>query len=254
MTRNGLASSQTLPADRADKFGALREALLGEERPRDMYILLFLLVLALHAWLLAWMLRPDDVRRQPPPLIMQVSMVAMQAARPSAAPPTPAPPQPQKPVPPKPVPKKPEPKPLPRKTPPVEQKPQDVRPAEKPAEQAAPQPVTSAAPTSNVPVAAAQETFTEANFRANYLHNPKPEYPSVAKSRGWEGKVTLKVRVSASGGVESAEIEHSSGHEMLDESALETVKEQWRFVPAKRGDTPVAATVLVPILFHLSED
>jgi protein TonB len=36
----------------------------------------------------------------------------------------------------------------------------------------------------------------------------------------------------------------------LDEAAVSAV-EGWRFVPAKRGDTPVASTVMVPINFKL---
>ncbi|MGZ8200307.1 MAG: energy transducer TonB family protein, partial [Methylosarcina sp.] len=37
-----------------------------------------------------------------------------------------------------------------------------------------------------------------------------------------------------------------------DESAMEAVK-KWRFIPARRGDNPVASSVVVPILFSLND-
>ncbi|MDD4914250.1 MAG: energy transducer TonB [Methylococcales bacterium] len=227
-----------------------------------MLILLFILVLVLHIWAIVWLLRPDESPITPAqPLMMEVSMLAVTASRPSVAPPAAAPaqqekkPEPKKPEPQKPIPKKPAPKPTPHKTPPVEQKPLDLGPAEKKVEQSVSQPAaeSSSAANSKAEAAAAATQFTEASFRASYLHNPKPEYPSVAKSRGWEGKVLLKVKVSATGASETVEIEHGSGHETLDESAIEAVR-QWRFVPAKHGETAVSSTVTVPIVFHLSED
>lgn len=96
------------------------------------------------------------------------------------------------------------------------------------------------------------EPFTEANYRANYKSNPKPEYPRLAKSRGWQGKVLLRVQVTADGHSADISVQQSSGHELLDEAAVEAVK-NWSFIPAKRGDTPVASTVSVPIKFKLSE-
>lgn len=114
-------------------------------------------------------------------------------------------------------------------------------------------PASNAATTSAVASAAttsAVEQFSEANYKANYAHNPKPDYPSIAKSRGWQGKVMLRVLVSAEGAGLSVAVDQSSGHEALDESAVEAVR-RWRFIPAKRGETPVASSVLVPIVFKL---
>ena len=87
---------------------------------------------------------------------------------------------------------------------------------------------------------------------AAYLHNPKPLYPAMAKRRQWEGKVILKVKVLASGAAGEVSIQTPSGHEILDEAALEAVR-QWHFVPAKRGGQPVDSLVNVPINFNLLE-
>ena len=62
----------------------------------------------------------------------------------------------------------------------------------------------------------------------------------------------LKVQVSEEGLSAAVEIERSSGYEILDESAIEALK-QWRFTPAKRGETPIASSVIVPIIFTLQD-
>lgn len=227
-------------------------SLLGEEKPTNMLRLLGVLVLLLHIWGLQQLLKPEEKFTEAKPLVMEVSMIAIPAPKPAAAPPPPAPPPPKK----EPPPKKPQPKPIPKKAPPIVQKAPDFAPVE-PAAEPQPTPVTttSSAPaptqtTSTTPTNA--EQFTEANFKANYAHNPKPDYPMIAKSRGWQGKVLLRVQVSAQGLSDSVEVDRSSGHEILDESAMEAVR-KWKFIPAKRGETPVASAVIVPIIFTLRE-
>lgn len=187
-------------------------------------------------------------------------MIAMSAPKPAVAPPKPAPPPPPEKKPP--PPKKVKPKPVVKKPAPVVQKAPDFAPQEEvepvpaPVPQAAPTTQTSSSAstttstTSQATSANTAETFTEANFRANYAHNPKPDYPTIAKSRGWQGKVLLRVKVSAQGLSDDVTVEQSSGHEILDESAVEAVR-KWRFIPAKRGETPVASSVIVPIVFTL---
>lgn len=237
--------------------------LLGEERPRNMLVLLGLLVSMLHLWLFTGLMKPEEDITEAKPLTMEVSMIAIPSPKkPVAEPPKPAPPPPpaeKKP----PVPKKPPtpPKPVVQKTKPPAPKPVPV--SEEPAEFAPfkpSEPVAAPTPASPPPTTATSssasssssnaQTFTEANFRANYAHNPKPEYPAVARSRGWQGKVLLRVKVSAEGLSDDVSVEQSSGHDILDESAVEAVK-KWRFIPAKRGDTPVASSVIVPIDFKL---
>jgi TonB family protein len=83
-----------------------------------------------------------------------------------------------------------------------------------------------------------------------YLNNPKPIYPQEAKQRGYQGEVTLRVEVLGSGQVGQIEIRRSSGYEILDRSALATVK-QWQFVPAKRGKESIPLWVNIPIKFRI---
>ncbi len=83
-----------------------------------------------------------------------------------------------------------------------------------------------------------------------YAENPKPLYPREAKKRGYEGEVLLRVEVLSNGRVGEIEVKRSSGHEELDRSALATVK-QWKFIPARKGDTPVPVWVNIPVAFQL---
>lgn len=86
--------------------------------------------------------------------------------------------------------------------------------------------------------------------RPNYLHNPSPAYPSLARRRGLTGRVILKVRVGNDGLAREVGVRVSSGHAVLDESAASTVA-IWRFIPARRGEAPVESWVDVPINFEL---
>lgn len=91
---------------------------------------------------------------------------------------------------------------------------------------------------------------TAARFDADYLHNPKPVYPHASRRLGEQGKVLLRVFVSAAGLAEKVEIKLGSGFARLDQAAEEAVS-RWRFVPAKRGEQAIAAWVQVPIIFQL---
>jgi protein TonB len=112
-----------------------------------------------------------------------------------------------------------------------------------PAPPAVTQPVSAPAPAEPAPLIAPR-------FDAAYLNNPAPGYPTMARRMGDQGKVLLRVQVNAEGRAQEVQLKTSSGFPRLDEVALNTVRE-WRFVPARQGDQPVAAWVLVPIVFKL---
>lgn len=85
-----------------------------------------------------------------------------------------------------------------------------------------------------------------------YESNPLPNYPRLARQNRWEGTVRLRARVTASGSVEGVSLERSSGHAVLDRSALDGVQ-RWRFIPANRNGAPVACEVSIPVAFRLTE-
>ncbi|MFZ3322849.1 MAG: TonB family protein [Usitatibacter sp.] len=87
-------------------------------------------------------------------------------------------------------------------------------------------------------------------FDMSYLNNPAPAYPPVSRRLKEQGRVLLRVLVSAAGSAENVEVRASSGSERLDRAAVDAVR-QWRFAPARRGAETLAAWALVPILFQL---
>ncbi len=111
-------------------------------------------------------------------------------------------------------------------------------------------PARKAAPVESPVGADRDEPLVEAKFDVATLHNPKPPYPLTARRRGYEGRVLLSVRVLTDGVCGGVTLKQSSGHAMLDIAALDTVK-RWRFLPARRGATPVESRVDVPITFRL---
>jgi len=114
----------------------------------------------------------------------------------------------------------------------------------------APQPKSIPLVASPATHASAPVAVTPPRFDADYLHNPLPAYPRAARRYGDQGRVLLKVRVSAQGTASAVELESSSGHARLDEAAQETVR-RWRFVPARRGAEAIDDWVLVPVVFRL---
>ncbi len=86
--------------------------------------------------------------------------------------------------------------------------------------------------------------------RPDYLLNPTPEYPALARKRGYEGVVFLEVLVDEKGFPADIKIAESSGHAILDNAAAKAVA-TWKFEPARKGNIPMPMNVKVPVLFKL---
>ena len=95
-----------------------------------------------------------------------------------------------------------------------------------------------------------EKSLSQPRFDAAYLNNPEPNYPLMSRRQNETGKVVLKVNVSAEGHPVAVDIAQSSHSVRLDDAARQAVS-RWRFIPAKLGEQPVAAEVLVPIVFRL---
>jgi periplasmic protein TonB len=108
----------------------------------------------------------------------------------------------------------------------------------------APQSTTSATD------AGRDEPLVEARHDVTSFNNPKPPYPLAARRRGLQGRVLIAAHVRTDGSCTEVRVRQSSGHALLDDSARDTVQ-RWRFLPARRGTTPVDAWVEVPITFKL---
>ena len=86
--------------------------------------------------------------------------------------------------------------------------------------------------------------------KADYLHNPPPDYPRMSKRLGEQGRVVVKVLIGEDGHPQKVELQTSSGFERLDKSAMEAAM-RWRYVPGKRGGVAEAMWYQVPIQFTL---
>lgn len=227
-------------------------------------------VVAAHAaafWTMAHTLRaqPAELPREPdviqatllaPPQPEPATLVAApQPPEPTPQPPKPEPVKPKTPPPPKPQPKvvQPKPRPTPKPTPrPVAQpaapvpEPPAAAPAPAPAAEAAPRPAASTA----APAAPAAAT-TLPSSSAAYLNNAPPPYPAMSRRLGETGKVVVRVLIGADGRAEKAEIAQSSGYQRLDDAALQTARDRWRYVPGTKAGVPTAMWFKVPINFVL---
>jgi len=93
-------------------------------------------------------------------------------------------------------------------------------------------------------------SYVGPGLNASYFSNPEPEYPSLSRRLREQGLVKLRVHVTEQGRAGEVMLHKSSGYERLDKAALDAVR-NWRFRPAQRAGTPVAAWVVVPIRFEL---
>jgi len=205
-------------------------------RDRSLIVALVVLAHLLLLWLLVAMPSLPSSKRQE----MSVSFAVM-----------PSPPQPAV-AEPKPEPK-PDPKPV-EKPRPVEKRPQPVpevvtpvvpeqTPVPTEVSSAPPQPVNSAPSLPD----------REPDYQAAYLNNPVPAYPMVARRMGWQGRVVLNVEVLASGHAGQVKLHQSSGHDVLDNAAMQAVR-GWKFAPARQSGQMVTKWFLVPIPFILKEE
>ncbi|MDL1982149.1 MAG: energy transducer TonB [Deltaproteobacteria bacterium] len=83
-----------------------------------------------------------------------------------------------------------------------------------------------------------------------YDKNPSPEYPLIARRRGFQGTVVLEVMVDRNGRVGDLKVLKSSGYKVLDRAASASVRD-WIFKPAIKGNEKIEMWVRVPVRFKL---
>jgi len=90
-------------------------------------------------------------------------------------------------------------------------------------------------------------------LRPQILSQVYPIYPEDARQAGITGTTVLKVQILENGRAGDISIKQSSGHDLLDESAVAAVY-KWRFTPAKEKNTgrAVVCYTTVPVVFRLN--
>lgn len=210
------------------------------------------IVVAIHLVVLYAILQTTPVRQTltaATPLMVELIAPPKVVAPPPPPPPPPAPPKPRL-------------EPLKATTPPVPRAPtvpliEFVVPAAPAPAPAAPiavaaAPAPPAAATASAEVAApAPAPVTPPSFNASYLRNRPPAYPAASRRLAEEGRVVLRVLVSAEGDPERIEVDESSHYDRLDAAAIAAVR-TWKFVPAQQAGRAVSAWVRVPLAFTLT--
>ena len=109
---------------------------------------------------------------------------------------------------------------------------------------AAPAPVVSSAKVESRGVTPAE--FVPPAF----LIRKEPVYPDKTRRAGIEGRVVLKIFISATGVIRSTEVVVSSGNQALDQSALQAVRAS-KFSPAISDHLPVESHATASYRFEL---
>jgi len=78
----------------------------------------------------------------------------------------------------------------------------------------------------------------------------EPIYPASAIRAEQEGTVWLSVRVGANGRVLEIKLDRSSGHGVLDQSAMREAR-RWRFVAGTEDGRPTPMWTKIPVTFRL---
>jgi len=107
----------------------------------------------------------------------------------------------------------------------------------------------------NSSLKSAEVTITPTQSRGvvskpNFLRNPKPQYPPLARRRGWEGTVLVGVRVTTAGRAGEVWVKQSSGHTVLDEAAVKAAL-GYDYIPAIVDGVAIESKVEFEMPFEL---
>jgi protein TonB len=166
-------------------------------------------------------------------------------APPAPPPPPPPPPPVVQPLPKKPLPTlvtaPPAPAPAPFEAPPAPELPPPPAPQPPVAIEAPPAPPAPPQPPKMIPASAVE-----------YLVRPAPEYPRLSIRMGETGQVMVRVYIDEGGLPRTVQVQESSGHARLDESAVAAVRKA-RFKPYMQNGVPTAGWARIPIPFELEK-
>lgn len=215
--------------------------------------------LAVHAAAMSLSLPAPRVSPFEPPAVLQVSLNEVAVSRaPSLEPASlaPSPPLPAKRI--KPEPRKHEPVPLARASESAAPSPaaiveeERVQASAPERDVASPAPLPPLAPQVMAPLVPSSELLSSYGQMISHALARYREYPRIAQMRGWEGAVTMRLRVAPSGRLIDAKVQTSSGHEVLDQQAMEMVARAGRLPPPPDGlHGREEVAVMVPIVFRL---
>jgi protein TonB len=220
---------------------------------RSGLMLLAGFVLLLHLMGIIWLRQPIDLpsENNPPlPFNVEVTLLGKDSQPSNVASSPPVKPQP-----------KPETKPKPKKASPVQDKLPDIGEIEqliktKSVKEVSknvkyqPEQQTAQAVSASMVMPPTGKASARDNFPISDMHNPSPEYPEMAVFLDYQGTAIVRIKVSTKGLSEGVQVLRSSGFDLLDKSAVNALK-KWRFTPSKNGNTPVASSVVISVIYEI---
>ncbi len=114
---------------------------------------------------------------------------------------------------------------------------------------AEPQPAASA-PSAEVP-----DAGTLAQYRLQLITAAKryKRYPRVAMDNNWEGTAEIRMVIGANGMIASLVIRKGTGHDVLDQEAIQWIKKAKPLAPIPAALRGKEFTVDIPVIFNLKE-
>ena len=76
-------------------------------------------------------------------------------------------------------------------------------------------------------------------------------YPAVAMEKGWQGKVEIRLLIGANGMIQATTVKTSSGHQILDDTALDMVKKAKPMTQIPSALRSKEFTIDIPVIFDL---
>ena len=86
---------------------------------------------------------------------------------------------------------------------------------------------------------------------SNLVHQVQPIYPTLAMKSRTQGVVILEAVITREGTIDPARIRVSSGHILLNEAAIDAVK-QWRYKPTLLNGEPVEILTTISVNFSFN--
>ena len=80
-----------------------------------------------------------------------------------------------------------------------------------------------------------------------------PVYPKKALNNDWQGTVKVKVTVSSQGNPIAFKIVASSGHAVLDQSFIRSIKQNFKFKTKRKMGKNITGTIILTHTFSLEE-
>jgi len=103
---------------------------------------------------------------------------------------------------------------------------------------------------SNTRSSISENVKSSAKYKIGTIKNPHPEYPMIARKKGWQGRLLLAVHIDKNGNVLNVDVSKTSGFDVLDRISVKTIK-NWEFLPARYGESNIEDYLNIPISFKL---